>query len=252
MKTTRALSLSIFFLFVFAGMVSAGSLPTNNPFRLEGAFTVDGAAPTQDYSFSAYVNGELYKTLEEGADGYYVITVGGEGGDTVSLYVNGVLAYDDVDFDSYGTHKQAVNFVTPGTGGGGSGGGSGSGSSSSSGGSGSGGGSSGGGSGGGGSAQSARTLLGDATGDAVAEGNATSALDVAGNTSVSTEEENSSLSAVTGVSFLDSLSNFGKGKAIFVILLLAILAYFLYRKLQKGKKVIDTKAEVTPVTPGEI
>ncbi|MBI5797856.1 hypothetical protein HZA98_03045, partial [Candidatus Woesearchaeota archaeon] len=131
-----------------------------------------------------------------------------------------------------------------------SGGGEGSGGSSSSGGGG-GGGSSGGGGDGGGSASSARTLLDAATGDAVAEN--TSPSDLAGNTSVSSGEDSSALPAVTGASIFDTISHFGKGKALIVILLLAILAYFLYRKLKKGKKVVvDTKAEITPTTSEQV
>lgn len=241
MKPLRALSLSIFFLFLAMGLTSAASLPTNDPFRLEGGLSVDGVSATEDHSFSAYVNGELYKSLETGSEGYYVLTVGGQTGDSVSLSVDGEMVYEDVAFDDYGTYFQNIDLSSSDTGSGDSG----------SGGGGSSGGSSGSSGGGGGSSssfhddeeeedpfdalleESSEVEVSAAATDinvVVGEGNATTESEVV-------EKKQSGLSSITGA-FLGGLSDFGLSKVLFVVLALVVvgLAYMYYQKSKKSKE----------------
>ena len=245
MKHMRAFSFSIFFLFVLMSLVTAASLPTNNPFRLEGGFTVNGIASTEDHTFSAYVDGELYKTLETGSDGYYVLTVGGADGDQVSLSIDGTVVYSGVTFESYGTHFQNVDISSSSSGGsgsGGSGGGSGgSGGSSSS--------SGGGSSGGGGSSSSFRdeeedTFILDE--EVLPEESTEDGIDVlVGETNTTQEEETQSgLSSITGAAILQNVKDFGVDKILFIVLALVVLtlAYRYYRNRKK-------KAPETPVNP---
>lgn len=253
MKTTRAFSLSIFFLFLLMGLTSAASLPTNDPFRLEGGFTVDGVSATQDHSFSAYVNGELYKTLETGSDGTYVITVGGQTGDTVSVYVDGALQYS-VAFEDYGTYFQNIAITSSSSGGSGGSGDSGSGGSGSGGSGGSG--SSGGSSGGSSSGSSSSSTTVDTSKHTTEEDGFSTSIDntessgqntsldtlVAGansstQSSTQSQDQSGGLSAITGA-VVGGLSQLGPAKSLFVVLglVVVILGGAYYIKSRKNKK----------------
>jgi len=242
MKTTRVFSLSIFFFFLLGGMVAGEIIPVDYPFRLEGTFSVEGVPAAEDHTFSAYVDGELYKTLEMGSDGYYAITVGGEDGDEVSLYVDGSLAYEDVSFEAYGIHYQDIDITEeavpeePDTGSGDSGdsGSSGGGSSSSS---------------GGGSSsftddEDEEEFPPEETGTSEEEDSAVADIDVfvsdVANNTTEEEQSQNGLASITG-NFLGGLSDFGISKILFVILALVVVVLAL-TYYHKNKKIEPSQA----------
>ena len=249
----RVFNYSLFFFFLFVSIAAADIIPVDYPFRLEGEVTVDGSAPTEDYTFSAYVDGELYKTLEMGGDGYYVITVGGQEGEVVSLYVDGNLVYGDVPFDAYGIYVQDVDISSLGsdTGSGDSGSGDTGGSSDS--GTGSGGTSSG---GGGTSSQDEDeddALLLELQ-DEEEEPEANASLEditvlVEGNTTLGGgEETQENTFPITGAAVVEGIKDFGVGKALFVFLLVVVLA-LVFLNYQKQRKVqrLKVKEQQSPV-----